>query len=60
MRERRLATIGLPVGVGDEGDGRVEGEMPGQSAKPLRVERQQVLEEQDRKEQSKTCGIEDQ
>ena len=39
--------IGLPVGVGDEADGRVEGQVRAGSREALGIERQQVLEAQD-------------
>ncbi len=44
MAHRRLAAVVLPVGVGDETDRRVEGEIRGYGVKALRVQRQMVLQ----------------
>ena len=38
-----LTAIGLPVGVGDEADGRIEGQSLGHGAETLRIERQNTL-----------------
>ena len=43
MAHRRLAAVVLPVGVGDEADRRVEGEIGRDGVEALRVERQKVL-----------------
>ena len=40
VTHRRLAAVVLPIGVGDEAHRRVEGEVGGNAAKALRVERQ--------------------
>ena len=44
MAHRRLAAIGLPVGVGDEADGRVEREIRRDGVEPLRVQGKHVLQ----------------
>ena len=48
--ERRLAAVVLPVGVGDEGGGGVEAEVPGARAEALGVERLDALGAQDQVE----------
>ena len=47
VRQRRLATIGLPVRVGDEADRRVEGEHRLHAGEVPGIERQPVLKHQD-------------
>jgi hypothetical protein len=47
----RLTAIGLPVRIGDEADGGVEGQMRRQPVEALRVQRQQTLQPQHRIEQ---------
>ena len=47
IRHRRLTTVALPIGVGGEACGGVEGEVRGKPGQRLRVERQMVLETQD-------------
>ncbi len=42
-----FTAVALPVGVGGETDGGVEREMRGERAKPLRIERQNILQAQD-------------
>ena len=44
VAHRRLAAVVLPIGVGDEAHRRVEGEVGGNPAKALRIERQIGLE----------------
>ena len=44
MAHRRLAAVVLPVGVGDEADRRVEGEIGRDGVEALRIERQHVLQ----------------
>ena len=46
-RHGRLRHIGLPVGISDEADRRVERQVRGRALKTLRIERQQVLEPED-------------
>ncbi len=58
VRERRLAAIGLPVGVGDEGHRRVEGERRRHPVEALRVERQQVLVAQHQEQQREARRVE--
>jgi hypothetical protein len=48
MAQRRLARIVLPIGVGDEADGSVEGEVRRDVAEALWVQGQVGLEPQDR------------
>jgi hypothetical protein len=57
---RRLAGIGLPVGVGDEGDRRVEGQEGRHRGEALRVQRQHVLQAQDHVEQREAARVEGQ
>ncbi len=56
MAHRRLAAIGLPVGVGQEADGGVEGEVGRDVVEPLRVERQVGLQAQDGVERNEARG----
>lgn len=44
VRDRALAAVVLPVGVGDEGDRRVEGQIRGDRPLPGRIERQHGLQ----------------
>ena len=44
MAHRRLAGVILPVGVGDEADRGVEGEIGRHGVEAVRVERQQALQ----------------
>ncbi|MNF78653.1 hypothetical protein D3C84_608450 [compost metagenome] len=53
-----LTAVGLPVGVGHETDRRVEGLGPLLARQMLRVERQVVLEQQDREQQQKAREVE--
>jgi hypothetical protein len=48
IRHRGLATVVLPIGVRGETHRRVEGEVLAHGTEPLGVERQQVLQAQDR------------
>ncbi|MNQ90873.1 hypothetical protein D3C85_1062280 [compost metagenome] len=59
-RNRRLAAIALPVGVGDEADGGVEGQVRADAVKPLRVHRQNALEPQHGVQQDEARQIEGQ
>ena len=47
IRQRRFASVRLPVGVGRETDGRIEGQIGGHRSESLRVEGQPVLQSQD-------------
>jgi len=44
VAHRRLASVVLPVGVGGEADGRVEGQVRSDGVETLRVEGQEVLQ----------------
>jgi hypothetical protein len=59
-RDRLLRHIGLPVGVGDEADGGVEGQVRRHAGEALRIERQEVLEAQGQVEDDKARGREGQ
>ena len=43
MAHRRLATIGLPVGVGDEANGSIKGEIGSNRRLRQRIEGQKAL-----------------
>ena len=58
--ERAFAAVALPVGVGDERGRRVEGQVRAHGVEPLRVQRQDMLEAQDRVEQDEAGGVENQ
>ena len=58
--QRALATIVLPVGVGDEADGRVEAEIFGHGRHALRIERQEALQAQQAVEDQKAADMEEQ
>ena len=58
IRHRRLAAIGLPVGVGDEAHRRVEGKVRRQRRQALRVPRQKILQPQHRVEQQEAGEVE--
>jgi hypothetical protein len=45
----RLAGVGLPVGVGDEADRRIEGQVPRQGLQPPGIEREDALEKENGK-----------
>ena len=58
--QRALAAVVLPVGVGDEGDRRVEGEILGNRGLSGRVERQKCLQPHqpvDEREAADMAGI---
>ena len=58
VAQRRFTAVGLPVGVGHEADGGVERQRPLLTRQVLRVERQVVLEQQDREQQQETREVE--
>ncbi|MCY1235959.1 hypothetical protein D9M72_485910 [compost metagenome] len=58
MAERGFAAVVLPVGVGDEADRRVEGEIGWHAGKTLRVHRQVSLQPQNRIERNEACKAE--
>ncbi|MNN06614.1 hypothetical protein D3C81_1194090 [compost metagenome] len=58
VAQGRFAAVGLPVGVGHEADGGVERQRPLLTRQVLRVERQVVLEQQDREQQQETREVE--
>ena len=58
MAHRRLAAVVLPVGIGDEGDGGVEGELRRHRGHASRVEGQPVLESLERVEEEDTRKVE--
>ena len=58
--QRALATIVLPVGVGDEADGRVEAEIFGHGRHALRIERQEALQAQQAVEDQEAADMEEQ
>ena len=60
MAHRGLAAVVLPVGVGDEADGRVEGEVRGHAVEPLRVQRQIALQALQRVKAEEAGGAEGQ
>lgn len=60
VAEAGFTAVGLPVGVGHETDGGVERLRPFLPRQLLRVERQVVLEQQDRKQQQKARQVEGQ
>ena len=60
IRHRAFAAIGLPIGVGDEADRRVEGQVRRHRHLPCRIERQPSLKAQQRVEQHKAAGMEQQ
>jgi hypothetical protein len=55
MAHRRLAAIGLPIGVGDEADRRIERQSRRDGVKSLRVARQQILQPLQRIEHPKAA-----
>ena len=58
VAQRCFAAVGLPVGVGHETDGGVERQRPLLARQVLRVQRQVVLEQQDREQQQETREVE--
>ncbi len=60
MAHRRFAGIGLPVGVGDEADRRVEGEIGRDCGEAARVEGQKALQPLQGVEQHEAGGAESQ
>ena len=58
--QRALATVVLPVGVGDEADGRVEAEIFGHGRHALRIERQEALQAQQGVEDQEAADMEEQ
>ena len=58
MAHRRLAAVVLPVGVGDEGDGGVEGELRRHRGHASRVERQPALQPLERVEDEDAREVE--
>ena len=60
MAHGRLAAIGLPVGVGQEADRGVEGEIGRDIVEMLRIERQKSLQPQDRIKRGEARRGEDQ
>ena len=60
LRHRRLAAIALPVGVGGEADRRVPRQMRRQRREVQRIERQHVLQPQDRIGQQHAGEVEQQ
>jgi hypothetical protein len=57
---RALAAIVLPVGVGDEADRCVEGEIGSDSRHALRIERQEFLKAHERVEEQKARDMKEQ
>ena len=60
IAHRRLAAVGLPVGVGDEAHRGVEGEALFDPGLPCRIEREQALKPLQRVERDKSDEAEDQ
>ncbi|MNU98582.1 hypothetical protein D3C71_886930 [compost metagenome] len=58
VAQRCFAAVGLPVGVGHETDGGVERQRPLLTRQILRVERQVILEQQDREQQQEAREVE--
>ena len=58
--QRALATVVLPVGVGDEADRRVEAEIFGHRRHALRIERQEALQAQQAVEDQKAGDMKEQ
>ena len=58
VAEGRFTAIGLPVGVGHEADGGIERLGPFLPRQILRIERQVVLQQQDREQQQKAREVE--
>ena len=60
IRQRALATVVLPVGVGDEADRGVEAEIFGHRRHALRIERQEALQAQQAVEDQKASDVKEQ
>ena len=60
IAHRALAAVVLPVGVGGEADGGIEGEVRGDRRHARRIERQHRLEALQRVDQQEARGIEQQ
>ena len=60
IRHRRLAAVGLPVGIGDEADGSVEREVLGNRALSCGIERQRSLQPHQRIKKQKAGDVEQQ
>ena len=58
--QRALAAVVLPVGVGDEADRRVEGEIGRDRRLPGRIERQHALQAHQRIEDEEAADVEEQ
>ena len=58
--QRAFAAVVLPVGVGDEADGRIEGQIRRDRRLLGRIERQQRLEAHQRVEDEKAADVEEQ
>ncbi|MCY1404288.1 hypothetical protein D9M71_194940 [compost metagenome] len=58
VAQRRLAAVGLPVGVGDEADGGVQRQRPFQPRQVLRIERQRTLQQKDGEQQRQPRQVE--
>ena len=56
--ERRLAPVALPVGVGDEAHGRVEGQVRGHAREVQGIERQEALKPEDGVEEEEARRVE--
>ena len=58
IAESAFTAVGLPVGVGDEADGGVECQIPGEAREALRVERQRALRHQQGEQQRQAEQVE--
>ena len=59
MAHGGLASIGLPIGIGDEADRRVEGEVGRYGVSAFRIEWKESLKSLKQVEGDKTCGRKD-